>query len=90
MIDFSHANSRKQYQKQVEVGHDVAGQVAKGDRRIVGVMIESNLVGGRQDWRADGTLAYGQSITDACIGWDDTPGLLYVLAEGVRARRQRY
>jgi len=90
MIDFSHANSRKRYQKQVEVGHDVAGQVARGDQRIVGAMIESNLVGGRQDWRADGALTYGQSITDACIGWDDTPALLYVLAEAVQARRQRY
>ncbi len=90
MIDFSHANSRKRFQKQIEVGHDVAGQVARGDRRIIGAMIESSLVAGRQDWKADGTLTYGQSITDACIGWDDTPPLLYVLAEGVRQRRQRY
>jgi len=87
MIDFSHANSRKRHQKQIDVGRDVAGQIARGDRRINGVMIESFLVAGRQDWRADSELVYGQSITDACISWDDTEPLLRTLAEAVRQRR---
>ena len=87
MIDFSHANSRKRHQKQIDVGHDVAGQIARGDRRINGVMIESFLAAGRQDWRADAELVYGQSITDACINWDDTEPLLRTLAEAVRQRR---
>lgn len=88
MIDFSHANSRKRHQKQIDVGRDVAGQVARGDRRIMGVMIESFLVAGRQDWRADQELVYGQSITDACISWDDSEPLLRELAEAVRKRRE--
>ncbi len=87
MIDFSHANSRKKPQKQVDVGRDVAGQVARGDRRIMGAMIESHLIGGRQDWHPDTEMTYGQSITDACIGWDDTQPLLEELAEAVRRRR---
>jgi 3-deoxy-7-phosphoheptulonate synthase len=87
MIDFSHANSSKRYQKQIDVGHDVSEQIARGDRRIIGVMIESNLVSGRQDWRADQELVYGQSITDACISWEDSAPLLRELAESVRARR---
>jgi 3-deoxy-7-phosphoheptulonate synthase len=87
MIDFSHANSRKKPQKQVDVGRDVAGQVARGDRRIIGAMIESHLTGGRQDLRPGAELTYGQSITDACIGWDDTEPLLEELAEAVRRRR---
>lgn len=89
MIDFSHANSRKQHQKQIDVGHDVAGQIARGDQRINGVMIESFLEAGRQDWRADEELVYGQSITDACISWADTEPLLRTLAEAVRQRRTR-
>ena len=87
MIDFSHANSSKQYQRQVEVGADVAGQIARGDRRIMGVMIESHLNPGRQDLQPGKALAYGQSITDACIGWDATEPLLRQLAEAVRSRR---
>ncbi len=87
MIDFSHANSRKQYEKQLEVGRDVAGQIARGDARIIGCMIESHLVAGRQDNTPDRELVYGQSITDACIGWDDSVPLLHRLAEAVRARR---
>jgi len=89
MVDFSHANSRKRPQKQVDVGRDVAGQIARGDRRIMGAMIESNLVGGRQDWRPDVEPTYGQSITDACIGWEDTTPLLEELAEAVRRRQRR-
>ena len=87
MIDFSHANSSKQYQKQVEVAADVAGQVARGDSRIVGVMLESHLNAGRQDLVPGKPLQYGVSITDACIAWDDTVATLETLAQGVRARR---
>lgn len=87
MIDFSHANSRKRHQKQIDIGRDVAGQIARGDRRIMGAMIESSLIAGRQDWRADQELVYGQSITDACINWEDTEPLLHILAEAVRQRR---
>jgi 3-deoxy-7-phosphoheptulonate synthase len=87
MIDFSHANSRKRPEKQIDVGRDVAGQIARGDRRIMGVMIESHLVAGRQDVIAGKPLVYGQSITDACISWDDSVPLLHELAAGVRARR---
>jgi len=88
MIDFSHANSRKQHDKQIRVCEDVAGQIGRGDRRIIGVMIESNLVGGRQDLSATNDLIYGQSITDACVGWDDSVPMLMELAEAVARRRQ--
>jgi 3-deoxy-7-phosphoheptulonate synthase len=87
MIDFSHANSRKRPEKQIDVGRDVAGQIARGDRRIIGVMVESHLVAGRQDVMAGKPLVYGQSITDACIGWNDSVPLLHALAAGVRERR---
>ena len=87
MIDFSHANSNKQYERQVEVGLDVAGQIAAGDTRIIGVMMESHLNPGRQDLCPGTPLAYGVSITDACLGWADTEPLLRRLAEAVRARR---
>jgi 3-deoxy-7-phosphoheptulonate synthase len=87
MVDVSHANSQKQYERQIDVTRDVAEQVAAGDRRIIGLMIESHLTGGRQDLVAGKELNYGQSITDACIGWDDTAALLHQLAEAVRARR---
>ncbi|MGQ9686058.1 MAG: 3-deoxy-7-phosphoheptulonate synthase AroG [Thiobacillaceae bacterium] len=87
MIDFSHANSNKQYERQVEVGLNVADQIAAGDRRIIGVMMESHLNPGRQDLCPGTPLAYGVSITDACLGWADTEPLLRRLAEAVRARR---
>jgi 3-deoxy-7-phosphoheptulonate synthase len=87
MVDFSHANSSKQFQKQLEVGRDVAGQLAAGERRIVGVMVESHINPGRQDLVPGKPLDYGVSITDACLGWADTVNLLDTLAEGVRARR---
>ncbi len=87
MIDFSHANSRKQPNRQVEVGKTVGHQISAGDRRIIGVMIESHLVGGRQDVVSGRILTYGQSITDACLGWDESAALLDTLAEAVRARR---
>lgn len=87
MIDFSHANSSKQHERQMIVGADVAGQIANGDMRISGVMIESNLVAGRQDQVEGQELVYGQSITDACIDWDSSVELLEELATAVRQRR---
>jgi len=87
MIDFSHANSRKQHQLQIEVAEDVAGQMTAGDDRIIGVMVESHLKEGRQDLKPGCELEYGKSITDACIGWDDSVKVLETLAEAVRNRR---
>jgi 3-deoxy-7-phosphoheptulonate synthase len=87
MIDLSHANSNKDYRRQAVVCHDVAGQIAAGDRRILGVMIESNLVAGAQRLVAGQPLIYGQSITDGCIDWAETHTLLAELAAAVRARR---
>ena len=87
MIDFSHANSSKQYQRQVDVSHDVAGQLAQGEDRVIGVMVESHLNPGRQDLMPGTPLTRGVSITDACIGWEDTERVLETLAQGVRARR---
>jgi 3-deoxy-7-phosphoheptulonate synthase len=87
MIDFSHANSSKDYKRQMDVCEDVATQVAAGDDRIIGVMVESHLQPGRQDLVPGKPLAYGVSITDACIGWDDSAKLLERLAEAVRGRR---
>ena len=89
MIDFSHANSSKQYQRQVIVSEDVGQQIANGNNAIFGVMIESHLVEGRQDIIEGKTPTYGQSITDACIGWDDTDKVLRQLAADVRMRRQK-
>ncbi|WP_348674456.1 3-deoxy-7-phosphoheptulonate synthase [uncultured Abyssibacter sp.] len=89
MIDFSHANSRKQHRLQMEVGRDVGRQISGGDQRIVGVMIESHLVEGNQKIGPRENLTYGQSITDACLGWDDSDGLLRDLAGSVHARRTR-
>ena len=88
MVDCSHANSRKNYKLQMEVARDVASQMAAGDQRIFGVMVESHLNEGRQDLESGCTLEYGKSITDACLGWDDSLSLLETLAEGVRARRK--
>ena len=87
MIDLSHANSLKQCQRQLIVGEDVAGQIANGDRRIMGVMVESHLKGGSQTVVAGQPLTYGQSITDACLSWDDTVPLLKKFAEAVQKRR---
>jgi 3-deoxy-7-phosphoheptulonate synthase len=87
MIDCSHANSSKDYTRQALVCRDVAGQIAKGDRRIIGVMLESNLVAGAQKLVPGQPLVYGQSITDACIGWDETLPLLRELAAAVRSAR---
>jgi len=87
MIDFSHANSRKQHRLQLEVARDVANQIAGGEERIFGAMIESNLKEGRQDLRPGLSLDHGVSITDACIGWDDTVPTLQLLADAVQKRR---
>ena len=87
MIDASHANSSKKPENQPQVVADIAGQVAAGDRRIVGVMVESHLRAGRQDLEAGKPLVYGQSITDGCIDWEASVGVLECLAEAVRARR---
>lgn len=87
MIDASHANSRKQPARQIDVTNDIATQIARGDKRIIGVMLESNLVEGRQDVVAGQPLTYGQSITDACMSWEDTEVLLKELSEAVRQRR---
>ena len=90
MIDFSHANSGKDYRRQAVVCHDVAAQIAGGDRRIIGAMIESYLVAGAQKLTPGqplGNLVYGQSITDACIDWAETRGLFAELAGAVQARR---
>jgi 3-deoxy-7-phosphoheptulonate synthase len=87
MIDFSHGNSAKQFQRQLAVGENVASQVAGGDPHIVGAMIESHLKEGRQDRVPGVELEYGKSITDACISWEDTVPLLEQLAQAVRQRR---
>ncbi len=89
MIDFSHSNSSKHSQKQIDVGHDVARQLAGGEDRIFGIMVESHLKAGRQDLLPGKPLVYGQSITDGCIGWEDSRKLLDTLAEAVRNRRIR-
>ena len=87
MIDFSHANSEKQHQKQVNVAENVGGQIAAGSNSIFGVMIESHLVEGNQKVKPGEPLTYGQSITDACLSMDDTEPVLYGLAKSVRDRR---
>jgi len=88
MIDLSHANSGKKPEGQIPVCQDVAGQIAGGEERIVGVMVESHLVGGRQDLVPGQELVYGQSITDGCIGWEDTVRVLDLLSVAVRERRK--
>jgi len=87
MIDCSHANSQKQYQKQVQVAENIGQQIAAGDCRIAGVMVESHLNAGKQTHTPGCRLEYGQSITDGCLGWDETVPLLEGLAKAVRARR---
>jgi 3-deoxy-7-phosphoheptulonate synthase len=93
MIDASHANSAKQHQRQVEVMRDVGAQIADGSRCIFGVMVESHLLAGAQKFSPGkddpAQLMYGQSITDACLGWDDSRGVLDVLSEAVKQRRRR-
>ena len=88
MIDASHANSSKKHENQIPVCAEIGRQIAGGDERIVGVMVESHLVAGRQDLQEGCTLTYGQSITDACIGWDHSLEVLEVLSGAVKARRR--
>lgn len=89
MVDCSHGNSLKDFKRQPLVAHDIAEQIKSGSRGITGVMIESHLVEGRQDVRPGQPVAYGQSITDACISWQTTEAVLEELAAAVRARRAR-
>jgi 3-deoxy-7-phosphoheptulonate synthase len=89
MIDFSHANSQKQHKRQLAVAQDVGQQLAGGDRRIIGVMVESHLVEGRQEIGPRDKMVYGQSVTDACIHWDDTVELLRGLAASVEQQQGR-
>jgi 3-deoxy-7-phosphoheptulonate synthase len=88
MIDVSHGNSSKRPENQPGVADDIARQIESGERRIVGVMVESHLVGGRQDLTPGRALTYGQSITDGCIDWDTSVGVLERLAGAVEKRRQ--
>ena len=88
MVDCSHANSAKQHRNQMVVAASLAQQVSHGEQRIVGVMVESHLHGGRQDLLPGQPLTPGVSITDACLGWDDTQPLLHQLADAVRVRRK--
>jgi len=87
MVDFSHANSGKSHMRQIEVAQDIAQQLSQGERRIAGVMIESNLEAGRQELKPGLPLHYGVSITDACLGWAETEPVLDALAQAVRQRR---
>ncbi len=89
MIDCSHGNSGKQFLRQKEVGNDIGNQVSNGDTRIIGVMIESHLKEGRQEHTLGSALEYGKSITDACLGWQDSVELLEMLASSARLRRQK-
>ncbi|MEM7027556.1 MAG: 3-deoxy-7-phosphoheptulonate synthase [Pseudomonadota bacterium] len=86
MIDLSHANSKKKHEAQVDVAEHVATQIENGDKRIIGIMLESHLVAGRQDVIADEELTYGQSITDACLGWEDTEKLIERMAKAANKR----
>jgi 3-deoxy-7-phosphoheptulonate synthase len=92
MIDASHANSSKQHQRQIEVMRDVGDQMGAGNRCIFGVMVESHLHAGAQKFSPGkddpAKLEYGKSITDACIGWDDTAEVLHILSAAVKARRR--
>ena len=88
MVDFSHANSCKQFKKQLDVSREVARQIAAGSDKIFGVMIESHLVEGRQDLVEGKLLTYGQSITDSCIGWEDSEKVLQELSDAVAAKRK--
>jgi len=91
MVDCSHANSSKQHQKQIDVAKDIAGQIAGGSRRVFGVMVESHLQAGAQKFTPGkdkiAGLEYGKSITDACLGWDDSTQVLETLSQAVKQRR---
>lgn len=87
MVDCSHANSQKDHQRQIDVADVIAEQISQGNDNLMGVMIESHLVAGRQDVETDKELVYGQSVTDACIDWDDSVKVLKTLATAVKQRR---
>lgn len=91
MVDCSHANSSKQHERQKDVARDIAGQISGGSRSVFGVMIEGHLVGGAQKFTPGkdevAALTYGQSITDACLGWDDSLATLAELSDAVLQRR---
>ena len=89
MIDCSHANAAKDYRRQAAVAADIGRQIAGGERRIIGAMVESHLVEGRQDLAPGKPLVFGQSITDSCLGWDESVILLEHLAEAVKERRKQ-
>jgi 3-deoxy-7-phosphoheptulonate synthase len=89
MIDCSHANTEKSYQRQAQVAGEVGAQMAAGDGRIIGVMIESHLEAGRQDIVPGKELVYGKSVTDPCLGWEESVPVLEALAAAVRKRRQK-
>jgi 3-deoxy-7-phosphoheptulonate synthase len=89
MIDASHGNSSKDFRRQPVVSSVVAEQVAAGERGIIGMMLESFLIDGRQDLDDPANLTYGQSVTDACMGWEMTVPVLQELAAAVRSRRSR-
>ncbi len=90
MVDCSHGNSNKKHENQILVADDIARQLEAGEQNIAGVMIESNIVAGRQDIVPGHVLDYGKSVTDACIGWDDTERVLDRLATAVRTRREQF
>jgi 3-deoxy-7-phosphoheptulonate synthase len=87
MVDCSHGNSGRDFTRQPEVAANLASQIAAGNRGITGLMMESFLEDGRQDYGKGTGLVYGQSVTDACMGWERTQPLFGMLAEAVRSRR---
>ena len=87
MIDASHANSQKDHTKQRLVIEDISNQIIEGNDSICGVMIESNLVEGRQDIGTMSDLVYGQSITDACVGWNETEELIEILNQAINQKK---
>jgi 3-deoxy-7-phosphoheptulonate synthase len=89
MVDCSHGNSAKNPANQVTVAREVLGELGSGGGRpVMGLLLESHLVGGRQDWKPNQALRYGQSITDACLGWEETAALLEEIAAASRAARR--
>jgi len=90
MVDCSHGNSAKQHLKQIDVAGHLAESIADGDAKVFGIMLESNILGGRQDLRPDGALQYGVSITDACIDWDSTEKVLERLSQAILERRKKF
>jgi 3-deoxy-7-phosphoheptulonate synthase len=94
MVDCSHANSSKKHERQIDVAKDIAAQISGGSRQVFGVMVESHLKDGAQKFTPGqhdvAKLTYGQSITDACLGWEDSKRTLQLLSEAVKVRRERH